>query len=60
MRNSARCFLAIADGQGNGRALELDGRAFIVALGLAAFPFKLMQELEVRGVAVRGVYVSTS
>ena len=60
MRNSVRCFLAIADDAGGGRVISFRKRRFIIVRGIAAIAFALTQELEVRGVAVRGVYVSTS
>ncbi len=54
-----RVFLSLTSDQG-GRVIELGGRRFVVALGLALLGYGLCTELEARGHRVNGVFVSTS
>lgn len=54
-----RVFLSVTCDQG-GRAIELGGKVFIVALGIAVMGYWLSKELEARGHRVNGVFVSTS
>lgn len=54
-----RAFLSLTSDQGS-FTINLGGRPFIVALGVAIMGYGLSQELEARGHRVNGVFVSTS
>jgi hypothetical protein len=52
-------FLSVTSDEG-GRVVEIGGRPFVLALGIAVMGYGLSKELEARGHRVNGVYVSTS
>jgi hypothetical protein len=54
-----RVFLSVTSDQG-GRAIEIGGKMFVIAQGLALMNYALSQELEARGHRVNGVFVSAS
>jgi len=54
-----RVFLSVTSDQG-GRVIEIGGKPFVLALGIAVMGYGLSKELEARGHRVTGVFVSTS
>ena len=60
MRTNLRCFLAIVNADGKVGSVVIGGKRLLVAGGVWWLPLRLVGEMQARGVAMNGAWVSPS